>query len=133
VIGCVADTHAALWFVFADARLSRPAREFMLAVGSRGDQVAVPSISLIETLYLEEKGRVPAGTLGRFLHEVDRQPPAFTVYDLSRDVALALRHISRAAVPDMPDRVIAATALHLHVPLVSRDRHIRAAGLQTIW
>jgi PIN domain nuclease of toxin-antitoxin system len=36
-------------------------------------------------------------------------------------------------VPDLPDRVVAATA-HLHgVPLISRDRAIRLSGLSTIW
>jgi predicted nucleic acid-binding protein len=33
----------------------------------------------------------------------------------------------------MPDRIIAVTALHLGVPLVSRDRKIQAASIQTIW
>jgi predicted nucleic acid-binding protein len=29
----------------------------------------------------------------------------------------------------MPDRIIAATALHLGVPLVTRDLNIRASGV----
>jgi predicted nucleic acid-binding protein len=29
--------------------------------------------------------------------------------------------------------IIAATALHLGLPLVTRDRRLQAAGLQTIW
>jgi predicted nucleic acid-binding protein len=33
----------------------------------------------------------------------------------------------------MPDRIIAATALHLGVPLVSRDRKIQASSIHTIW
>jgi len=41
--------------------------------------------------------------------------------------------VPRAEVPDMPDRIIAATALHLGLPLISRDRKIQLAGLQTIW
>ncbi len=36
-------------------------------------------------------------------------------------------------VPDMPDRIIAATALHLSVPLVSKDSKIRLSGLATLW
>jgi predicted nucleic acid-binding protein len=36
-------------------------------------------------------------------------------------------------VPDLPDRVIAATALHLDVPLISRDHNIKLPGLKTIW
>jgi PIN domain nuclease of toxin-antitoxin system len=45
----------------------------------------------------------------------------------------ALEKIPRSVVPDMPDRFIAATALHLGVPLVTRDRRLQSAGIQTIW
>jgi predicted nucleic acid-binding protein len=41
--------------------------------------------------------------------------------------------IPRADVPDMPDRLIAATATSLGVPLISRDGRIRASAVHTIW
>lgn len=44
-----------------------------------------------------------------------------------------MRSVDRRQVPDLPDRVIAATALHLSVPLISRDGKIRASGVATIW
>ncbi len=46
---------------------------------------------------------------------------------------LALQDIARADVPDLPDRVIAATAWHHSVPLVTRDGKIRSCGIETIW
>jgi predicted nucleic acid-binding protein len=33
----------------------------------------------------------------------------------------------------MPDRIIAATALHLGLPLVTRDARIVASGINTVW
>jgi len=36
-------------------------------------------------------------------------------------------------LPDLPDRVVAATGLYFRVPIISRDRRIRAANLQTVW
>jgi predicted nucleic acid-binding protein len=33
----------------------------------------------------------------------------------------------------MPDRIIGATALHLGIPLVTRDRRLQSAGIETIW
>jgi predicted nucleic acid-binding protein len=33
----------------------------------------------------------------------------------------------------MPDRIIAATALHLGLPLISRDRKIQLSSVPTIW
>jgi predicted nucleic acid-binding protein len=47
--------------------------------------------------------------------------------------ARGLRDIPRDIVADIPDRIIAATALHLGVPLVTRDRRLQGAGIQTIW
>jgi len=47
-------------------------------------------------------------------------------------ISLAIAGIARPAVPDLPDRIIAATALHCRVPLVTRDKNIRACGSETI-
>ena len=41
--------------------------------------------------------------------------------------------VPRAEVPDMPDRMVADTAVYFDVPVISRDRRIRAASLKTIW
>jgi predicted nucleic acid-binding protein len=44
-----------------------------------------------------------------------------------------MRKVSRIEVPDMPDRMIAATAVYFDVPVISGDRRIRTASLNTIW
>jgi predicted nucleic acid-binding protein len=44
-----------------------------------------------------------------------------------------MRRVSRAEVPDMPDRVVAATGVYFGVPVISRDKRIRAANLKTVW
>lgn len=44
-----------------------------------------------------------------------------------------MRKVPRQDVPDLPDRVIAATALLRGVPILSRDARIRTSGIQTIW
>ena len=48
-------------------------------------------------------------------------------------MAEAMAKIPRNIVPDMPDRMIAATALHLNLPLVTIDTQVRAANIETIW
>jgi len=59
MISGVADTHAALWYVFGDSRLSASAKSaFEEAVSSR-HKIAVSVISLAEVVYLVEKGRLP--------------------------------------------------------------------------
>lgn len=44
-----------------------------------------------------------------------------------------MSRVSRAEVPDMPDRISAGTALHFGLPVISRDGKIKAALLHTIW
>ncbi len=53
--------------------------------------------------------------------------------DLNADVADQIGNVFRDGIPDLPDRVIATTALALNLPLISRDRKIVLSGLETTW
>jgi len=88
----------------------------------------------VEIVYLEEKRRIAVGT-GKLLTDIISLPnSAIEVASVDAAIAGRLAGIPRAAVPDMPDRIIAATALHLNLPLVTRDNRIQAlATIQTIW
>jgi predicted nucleic acid-binding protein len=44
-----------------------------------------------------------------------------------------MQRVERAKVPDFPDRIIAATAAHLGIPLISKDAKIQVSGVPTIW
>jgi predicted nucleic acid-binding protein len=58
------------------------------------------------------------------------------VLPVSVDVARIIDRIPRAVVPDLPDRIVAATALAHTIPLVSADQDIRALsvpGLSVVW
>ena len=55
-----ADTHAALWHLFDDPRLSRAAGEFINDAATNLYKIAVSSISLAEVVYLIEKNRLLA-------------------------------------------------------------------------
>jgi hypothetical protein len=50
-----------------------------------------------------------------------------------RLVADATTRIPPSEVPDLPNRVVAATAVAPGLPLVTRDGKIRNAALHTIW
>ena len=97
-----------------------------------GDQIAVSSVSLVEILYLIEKGRFDPSLLDNLL-DLLRLATFLVEVKLDRDIVAAMPAIARKQVPDMPDRIIAATALYLGVPLISRDRKIVASSVQTIW
>ena len=112
----VADTHAPIWAPLGDKRLSPAARAVMTV--SASDQIGILAISLVEIAYLEEKGRVPIGMLARTV--------AILAATTSVLAEIPMTRIPRDAIADMPDRIIAATALHLQVPLISRDATIQA-------
>jgi PIN domain nuclease of toxin-antitoxin system len=127
VIALLLDTHALIWLLHGDSRLSANARQAIDSVTELRSQLAISAISLIETAYLEEKARIPAGTLAAVLSLLDTPEPTLVEIPVGRQIVAALLGIPRDQVPDMPDRVIAATALHLSVPLVSRDRKIQTS------
>lgn len=132
-IRAVAETHAAIWYLFADPRLSPDAYTFMTAVDAGGDRIALSSITFVEVVYLSEKGRIRATTFSGLRAELDRPDPVFVEVAVDVHVAQAMSLIARSDVPDMPDRIIAATALHLQVPVISRDGKIRLSSVRTIW
>ena len=133
MIDLVLDTHTVIWLLHGDPRLSATARQAIDAATERTSSVAISAISLVEIAYLEEKGRIPVGTLTGTLALLDAPNPLLVEIPVSRQIIAALLKISRATIPDMPDRVIAATALSSSVPLVSRDGKIRDSQIQTIW
>lgn len=133
MLGAVADTHAVIWYIFADARLSTTAQAAIKQIATDGDQVAFSSITLAEIVYLSEKGRISSLTLDRLLGAIDSKNAVLVEVQFDRFIAQALRLVERTQVPDLPDRIIAATALHLGVPLISRDRRIQLAAVNTIW
>lgn len=133
MLRAVADTHTVIWYIFGDERLSPAARKVIEEVAADGDQVAFSSITLAEMIYLSEKGRIAPFALDRLLETLGWEDSLLVEIPVDHSIVLALRRIPRDQVPDLPDRIIAATALHLRLPVISRDHRIRATDLLTIW
>jgi len=132
-IRAVADTHVIEWHLYNDPRLSATARAHLLAIEAAGDQIAISSITLAEFVYLIEKGKVDRAILRRIAGVLDHSSASLVEIPVDRAVVTAMARIPRADVPDLPDRLIAATALMLGVPVVSRDRKIRSSFVTSIW
>ena len=131
--GLVLDTHATIWYLEGSPRLSTRALSAIQTALAAGDPVHVSTVTIVELTYLVEKGRFPVALLDQLLHELCRSVPELIVTPLDLEMAVELRTISGAVVRDMPDRMIAATAVALGLPLVSRDRQILASGIAVIW
>jgi PIN domain nuclease of toxin-antitoxin system len=129
----VCDTHAAVWFLTGDPRLSAGAGLAMDAALESGEYIYVPSICLVELTYLVEKGRVDPEAL-RVLREGLNEPSfGFRIAPLDLTVTDMLTRVPRDEVPDLPDRVIAATAVARGLPLVTRDAKLQTSAIRTIW
>ena len=133
MLGAVADTHTVIWYIFADSRLSVTARTTIEEIAAEGNQVAFSSITLAEIVYLSERGRINSTTLDRLLREVESDDALLVEIPFDRNIALTLRQVDRSQIPDLPDRIIAATALYLNLPVISRDRRIQLSSIDTIW
>ena len=133
MIRVVADTHAVLWYLYNDARLSTQAMTFMDSIDQVGDQIAVSSITLAELVYLIEKNKIPATAFERVLLALEQPNATLVEVPFDRAIAGVMRQLDRSQVPDLPDRIVAATAIACSVPVVSRDRKIRSSSVTSIW
>ena len=129
----VLDTHAAIWYLTASSNLSSDALQAIQDSLTAADPVYLPSICIVEVIFLVEKKRIPAEALERLLAALADADSALRIAPLDLNVAMALARVPREALPDMPDRIIAATALHLDVPVVTRDQRMRASSIKTVW
>lgn len=133
MIRAIADTHALIWYLFEDKRLSRSARQFMDDTAKSGEQIGYSAISVVEIVYLIEKGKINSETLARLLQATSDDETELVEVPVTGQIAHAMRSVSREAIPDMPDRIIGATALNLNIPVISRDGKIKTSKLKTIW
>jgi PIN domain nuclease of toxin-antitoxin system len=131
--GAVADTHALIWYLEDSPHLSAAAKETFDACDRGEIVVYVPTICLVELVYLQEKGRISPDLKTQFDTELKAGSSGLVLVSLTPEVADAVARVPRSEVPDMPDRIIAATALHLQVPVISRDYEIQLSGVDTIW
>ncbi len=131
--GLMADTHSLLWYLFQPAYLSASATSAFRNTIREGQTIRASVMSIIEVRYLVEKGRLPPIYYEDVVLSAHDPNLAIELLPIDEDVALAVERIPRDAIPDMPDRIIAATALTHNLPLVTADHKIRASRIPTIW
>lgn len=83
--------------------------------------------------YLVEKGTIAETDFHFVINLISDPFSSLHLAPLDFDVAKTVGSIARSTVPDMPDRVIAASALALGLPLITCDHKIIASGINTIW
>ena len=138
---CTTDTHALLWHLQerSAARsgrrgLSPRARRIFSAADEGRETILIPAIVLVELVYLSERGIIPVPLVDSLLVDLSRGVGNYQVVPLGLEVVDHLRDIPAVSVPEMPDRIIAATAKATRTPLLSRDETLtKLAGVQVTW
>ncbi len=132
--GLVIDTHVLIWYVFDLNKLSDTALTRLDNAVNNNEFIYVSAISLIEIIYLVEKGRISPEVLTRVLKAMESSQVNLFLVPLDKNISLTLQEVDRMVVPEMPDIIIAATALYLQLPLITRDLKIQAlSNLKVIW
>ena len=124
----VADTHSILWYLYDPSKLS-PAADNALSTAERNGVIYISTVSLVELDYLTNKPKFPYPSALSDITSLILDPTVpIKALPLTMDVAQALGRVPRAEVPDMPDRIIAATAVAHLFPIVSIDAEIRSSA-----
>jgi PIN domain nuclease of toxin-antitoxin system len=127
----VTDTHPFVWYLAADdERLSPSAKSVFENADSAKAIVVIPAIVLAESLYLAEKGRIKAKAVE--ILELVESALNYRLYPLDLSVIQIAWELKK--IPEIHDRVIAATARRLGLELITDDNRIRQSSyVKTLW
>ena len=113
MIAGIADTHKALWCLYDDARLSVAAGDCIDQAAAVGSQILVSAISLAKIVYLLEKNRLPSVSAYTDLKAALADPDqVFKEAPFTVEIVDSMCEVRRADVPDMPDRIVAASQVN---------------------
>jgi PIN domain nuclease of toxin-antitoxin system len=127
------DTHAWVWWVTEDRRLSRPARR-AIEKSQADDALALSLISIWELAKKVEKGQL---VLDRPLDDwLDGAtvPRGLHVLELTRPILVESCRLPAPFHGDPADQIIVATARHRDATIVTKDEQIRRYDhVRSLW
>lgn len=126
------DTHAWVWWIDGDPRLTRSTKDFLDALPiDRRPYLA--DISLWEVTMLVERRRLTFRVpLAEWL-EAAAHPRSVRLLRLTPVIAAETAALPKTFHRDPADRIIVATCRTMELPLVTRDRRILRSRLVSRW
>jgi len=120
------DTHALLFWLLDKNSLTGKVRKIFEQPSNR---FCISTASVLEIQYLIEIGRVETG-IGELLSYIQSQP-AFYLQPF--DELVLLETLEASEHRDPFDRIILGTAKAYKMPLITRDRWMKAQYKNTVW
>lgn len=121
----VVDTHALIWYLLGDTKLSQRALALFQAAESGETRLIVPAIVLAELYFANEKHKWFADY--RIVYEDIVSKDIFRFLPLNHHDVLDFEQDS--PVPEMHDRMIVGVARRLNAPLITSDPLIVRADI----
>jgi len=130
----VIDTHVLFWWLTDPAALSSNAGRFMENCQAGDRHCVLSGVSLWELELKRRKGRLPLATPVRFLLPKLRQLDFLRMEETGVELWLVAAELDWSH-RDPADRVIAATALRLKLPVLTKDGRFHAADspVEAVW
>lgn len=130
----VLDTHALIWWVNGDKKLSETALKTIENEIKDDEKILVSSISTWEIALLVEKGRLSLTMdVDDWLHTIS-QIEGVKFAPVDNDIAVHSVRLPGEFHPDPADRIIIALARHHSIPLITSNSKIREyKHVKTIW
>jgi len=126
----VVDTHALLWWFTGNPRIGKKAAKAFDTCEQGNAIMVIPSIVLAEALSIFDKKRVTFDFRKLFQQVHDSEN--FVIMALDFPVLETM--VTLKDVPELHDKIIAATARHLDLPLLTIDKTLsKVASIKTIW
>ena len=126
----IADTHALLWWFTDSPKIGSNASEIFEKCEKGEHVIFVPSIVIAEALSIFDKKRISFNFKALFKHISTSDN--FVIIAL--DYQVLQKMIDLQDIPELHDKIIAATAKYLNLPIITKDEILQnLVSVKTIW
>lgn len=116
----VTDTQALVKFMMGEKVINDKAHQAFLSADKGECTIVIPAVVLMEVLYLFKKNRIEIGLLQT---EDLLKSKNYQFEPLSLEILKTASEIDD--IPELHDRLIAATARYLDIPIITNDPLIK--------
>ena len=129
----IVDAHTLIWYLESNLKLGGAAKAVLDDASS---DLVLPILALAEAAHVVSKGKTLIPDAPTLFDRIERDP-RIEVYPLTYEVLRT--SLSATSVPEMHDRLIVASGLHLQslgqqVSILTKDTNIAASALlPVVW